>query len=88
MEILPLTANHAKNTQNACLKQHLMQHKSITQFNATITLGILRLSERIREIEMDGWRISHDTRCDLNRYGKPVRFTEYVLLAMPEGFHP
>ena len=80
MEILQLTANHAKNTQNAFLKQYLIQHKSITQLNATINLGILRLSERIREIEMDGWRISHDTRRDLNRYGKHVRFTEYVLL--------
>lgn len=67
-------------TQNTALKAHLIAHKSITQLNATINLGILRLSERIREIELDGWRISHDTRCDLNRYGKPVRFTEYVLL--------
>jgi hypothetical protein len=42
-------------TQLQELRLYLRQWRSITQLRATGSLGILRLSERIRELEARGW---------------------------------
>jgi hypothetical protein len=47
-------------TQNAKLLAYLESHDGITTFEATLNLGICRLSERVREIERLGFNISHD----------------------------
>jgi hypothetical protein len=71
------------STQNAALKAHLLAHSSITQLSATITLGILRLSERIRELAAEGWNIAHNKIKVPTRYGKSAWVTEYVLISAP-----
>ncbi len=47
-------------SQKAKLLRHLESHDGITTFEATLQLGICRLSERIRELERLGFTISHD----------------------------
>lgn len=47
-------------TQNAKLLSYLETHDGITTFEATLRLGICRLSERIRELERLQFSISHD----------------------------
>lgn len=43
-------------TQNANLLTYLQSHDGCTTFEATLTLGICRLSERVRELERLGYQ--------------------------------
>lgn len=45
-------------SQKQRILKYLKNHKRITQWSA-IELGVLRLSERIRELEADGVNIVH-----------------------------
>ena len=47
-------------TQNAKLLNWLESHDGISTFEATLNLGICRLSERVRELERVGCDIDHD----------------------------
>ena len=47
-------------TQCAKLLHYLETHNGITTFEATLNLGICRLSERVREMERLGYDIDHD----------------------------
>ena len=46
-------------TQNTKLLNWLESHDGITTFEATLNLGICRLSERVRELAVD-YDIDHD----------------------------
>lgn len=62
-------------TQKELLKFHFKRNKSITQLSATLLYGILRISERVREMERKGWVFDHVT---VSKNKK--RFTEYRLI--------
>ena len=47
-------------TQLDKLMNYLESHDGITTLEATIQLGICRLSERIRELEREGVSVRHD----------------------------
>jgi len=66
-------------TQINQLKAYFKANKAITQLTAMRDMGILRLSERIREMERSGWSFEHNTVTVPTRSGKPARVTEYVL---------
>lgn len=66
-------------TQNQALLKYLKTHKGITQWDAADKLGILRLSERIRELERSGHYIRHSRNAKENRYGHRVGFVRYSL---------
>lgn len=70
-------------TQLAELEKYFRRNSRLTQHQATIQLGIMRLSERIRELEAKGWIFLH------NRIEVPTRYTkarvcQYVLLQRPK----
>ena len=66
-------------TQNEALLKYLKKHKGITQWDAAEKLGILRLSERVRELESDGYLIARSSCNKTNRYGHNSRFVRYSL---------
>jgi hypothetical protein len=71
-------------TQLEALKKYLDRHESITQLKATVDLGILRLSERIRELEsLYGYEFYRKSVKVDTRYGKS-RVVEYCLLDTKE----
>jgi Helix-turn-helix domain len=70
-------------TQLEALDKYFRRHSRLTQHQATIELGIMRLSERIRELEAKGWVFLH------NRIEVPTRYTkafvtQYVFLQRPK----
>lgn len=65
-------------SQNRDLIFHL-QRAPITQLIAANKYSILRLSERIREIEARGFRIDRRTAYGVNRHNNAIRYTVYSL---------
>jgi hypothetical protein len=70
-------------TQLEELKKYFRRNSRLTQHQATMQLGIMRLSERIRELESQGWVFLH------NRIEVPTRYTsarvcQYVLAQRPK----
>jgi hypothetical protein len=47
-------------SQKSLILQHLKEHGKITPITALNLCGCFRLSERIREIEKEGYSIFHD----------------------------
>ena len=69
-------------TQKVRLLNYLKKHKSITTQQAMSQLGILRLSQRIIELEADGVKINHLARHRVeNIFGEDCYVTKYVLKA-------
>ena len=67
-------------TQKVRLLKYLNKHKSITTMQAMSQLGIMRLSERIRELEADGVKINHIARWRTkNMFGEECFVTKYCL---------
>jgi hypothetical protein len=68
------------NTQKVRLLKYLQKYKSITTQQAMSQLGILRLSQRIIELEEDGVKINHLARVKVkNLFGEDCYVTKYVL---------
>jgi hypothetical protein len=67
--------------QKTALLTYLKRNRAgITQWTAALDLGILRLSERCRELEQDGHTIVRQwTESKPGRYGHPVRVMRYRL---------
>ena len=66
--------------QKQAVLQYLKRHKrGITQLEAVVKLGILRLSERCRELESEGYRIGRETEKKIGAYGHSVRYTRYFM---------
>lgn len=55
----------------------------ITRADAAVEIGCYELSSRIGELEAEGAKIHRSQGTGYNRYGDPVRFTRYTLLAAP-----
>ena len=70
--------------QQEQIKNHFKSAKSISQYQATMVYGILRLSERIRELEWQGWLFSHTMIYKTYPSGKSRKFMEYRLLGKPK----
>lgn len=61
-------------SQNEALLSALKRGERITTLEAVVRFGICRLSERIRELEREGWVIDHEP---VRQNGK--RFVRYAL---------
>lgn len=66
-------------SQNSVLLEHLRAHGSITSMEAFTLYGCTRLSARIYELRKMGYVIDSVDRISKNRFGRPVRYSEYVL---------
>ena len=68
------------DSQNKMVLEYLRKHKrGINARDAMIKLGVIRLSGRIHDLRDDGHAIETVERVEKNRYGKKVRFAQYVL---------
>ena len=67
-------------TQNTKLLAYLESHDGITQLEAFNTLGICRLSERVRELEKHDILIDH-----VPEHTEHARFIRYKLLRVAYG---
>lgn len=67
------------NQKTALLNYLKRNRKGITQWSAAEQLGILRLSERIRELEAEGHVIHRQREHAIGRYGNPVQPMRYKL---------
>lgn len=66
--------------QNTALLKYLRNHSHVTAWTAAEKLGILRLSERVREIESSGVKVKRRwSATGVNRYGHRVRVMMYSL---------
>lgn len=66
-------------TQNERILNHLKQHGSITQMEATTEYGCQRLAARIGELRRAGYQISSKLESSKNRYGERVTYARYSL---------
>jgi len=66
-------------SQNTRLLSYLRKYKNITPLQAIDKLGIMRLSERIRELIADGHKIDRLRKVVKNRFNQDVRVGYYVL---------
>jgi hypothetical protein len=68
-------------SQNAQVLMHLESGQPITQLEATMKYGILRLSERVRELEAVGCVINHERVSVPTRNGKKATVVRYSLIS-------
>jgi hypothetical protein len=67
--------------QNGMILNWLESHDGITTFEATLNLGVCRISERIREIERLGFLIEHEPE----RTANGARVVRYKLVRVAYG---
>lgn len=69
--------------QNHVIAHHLLKPGArITQYEATLNYGVLRLSQRVTELEDLGFLIMRHWVDGVNRYGNKVRYMEYRMPRM------
>lgn len=66
-------------TQNEMVLKHLRTVGSLTRAEAYELYGITELNTRICNLRSEGHKIVSNDRCEPNRFGKRVHFTEYRL---------
>lgn len=68
-----------KPTQKTTVLRHLQEHGEITSWDAINTYGITRLSEYIRQLRSEGYRINTiDTPVHTKNFGKTI-IAKYTL---------
>lgn len=58
---------------------HLLAHGSITQQDAMVDLGVMRLASRVSELKEAGYPITGEMVAVKNRYGETCRVKRYTL---------
>lgn len=74
-------------TQEQMVIDYLREHKGngLTQLEATLEMGITRLSGRIFELRNRGYVIETEMREVTNRYGQKCRVGAYHLIKEADG---
>ena len=70
---------NSRPTQCQRVLDYMEQHGGITQFEAMIELGVMRLASRISELKKEGYEIQSKIIAVRNRYGEPCYVKEYRL---------
>ena len=73
-------------SQNARLLSYLESHDGVTTFEATLNLGIARVSERVRELERAPYHCRIEHRPARSSNGAHV--IRYVLIEGPHELEP
>ena len=71
-------------TQCERIIQYMTDYGSITQFDATKDLGVLRLASRVSELRKNGWPIQSKMDTVKNRFGEECRVKRYSLMTEKE----
>lgn len=58
---------------------YMQQHGSITQYEAMVDIGVMRLASRISELKRDGYQINKKMVAVKNRYGETCHVNQYSL---------
>ena len=66
-------------TQHDRILRHLKDHGALSTLDAMKEYGIMRLSARVSELKMMGYKISSELVKGKNRYGEPTRYAIYTL---------
>lgn len=64
-------------TQAEKILRHLEDYGSITQMDAIMDYGIMRLASRVNDLRKDGHPIITEVVRGRNRYGEPTRWARY-----------
>lgn len=67
-------------TQNERILQYLADFGSITQFDAMLDLGIMRLASRVSDLKSMGYPIVSEFETVRNRYGEKSRIKRYRMV--------
>jgi len=68
-----------QDTKTWDVLQHLKEHGSITQLEATELYGATRLSAIVFNLRKKGYAISSETQGSIDRHGHAVNYAKYVL---------
>lgn len=71
--------SHSNATQNQRILDYLDQFGSITQFDAFLDLGIMRLASRISDLRRKGYPITSEMVGVKNRFGETCRVKKYTI---------
>jgi len=74
------------NTQ--VVVEYLKKNQSMTDIDATDTLGVRRLADVIFRLRNVGFGITTISHKGINRRGKTVNYGEYVLNHVPTSWNP
>lgn len=66
-------------TQNERILAYMQQHGSITQYDAHMYLGVMRLASRINDLRKAGHKIITVSEQSPNRFGEMTRYARYKL---------
>lgn len=69
-----------KSTQCEKVLEYMKQFGSITQVEAFVDIGCMRLSSIISDLRQHGVAIGRRIKTGKNRYGDAVSFAEYYLI--------
>lgn len=69
----------AKVSQKELVKNHLLNHGSITSWEAIQKYGITRISAVIFKLREEGFKIESVPMEDKNRYGEITHFVKYTM---------
>lgn len=58
---------------------HIREHGSITQREAFLSFGCMRLASRINDLRKDGYNIATEMETGVDRYGERDRYARYFL---------
>lgn len=72
-------------TQKQTIKEWL-EKEPITSMDAFGELGITRLAEYIRQLRVEGMNIKSVPQTHINRFGKSVTYSKYVLMGQKTLF--
>ena len=72
-------------TQKDMVLAHLQAEGSITSMEAIMQYGITRLAVAVCRLRKEGWLIDSVTEYGVNRYGRKVPYTRYVLVGQADG---
>lgn len=74
-----------KPTQCDRIIQYIEDFGSITQMEALIDLGIMRLAARISEMRSKGYKIKTEFIHSKNRYGEHMKYAKYSFEVIDNG---
>lgn len=74
-----------KPTQNKRIIDYINEFGSITQFEATRDLGVMRLASRVSDLKRLGYPVESEMVTVKNRYGEECRVKSYKLRGDEDG---
>lgn len=81
-------SEHSKPTQAQRVLDYIREFGSITQLEAFIDLGVMRLASRVSELKEQGHDIISNTEAASNRFGEKVYIKRYYINESGHGEKP